>query len=374
MTLRIGLNLLHLVPNETGGSELYARRLVPALLAETPGQRLVVFCASEAFRSLAAEPWAGDVELVRMPVSARSRVQRVLAEQVLLPRAVRRARIDLLHNLFTTAPAFPSTPQVTTILDLIYKRYPETHSGVLRYGVELLVPLAARRSKRVITISEAAKADIVRFLGVPSERIDVTPLGPALDPGVEPVPEDEIRSRFHLDGRPLVLTVSAKRPHKNLERLFEAISRVPGAILVVPGYTTAFEDDLRARAAALPGADRIRFTGWVDDGTLEGLYRTASCFVFPSLAEGFGLPVLDALSRGVPTACSNTTSLPEVAGDAAVYFDPTDTGAIANAIERLLADGDLRAMLAVAGPEQAKRFSWKRTAVATLASYERTGA
>jgi glycosyltransferase involved in cell wall biosynthesis len=118
-------------------------------------------------------------------------------------------------------------------------------------------------------------------------------------------------------------------------------------------------------------ADRIRFAGWVNDDVLEGLYREAACLVFPSLAEGFGLPVLDALVRGTPVACSNASSLPEVAGDAALYFEPTDTGAMAAAIERLLKDDDLRERLRAAGPPQAANFSWARTAAGTLESYDK---
>ena len=147
-----------------------------------------------------------------------------------------------------------------------------------------------------------------------------------------------------------MLTVSAKRPHKNLKRLIEAMTQLPDAVLVVPGYPTSFEAELRAEAAASPVGSRIRFTGWVDDATLDGLYRAATCFVFPSLAEGFGLPVLDALVRGVPVACSNASSIPEVAGEAAVYFDPVSTEAIADAVGQLLQDADLRARLSKAGP------------------------
>ena len=367
----VALNLLPLVPEETGGSEVYVRRLVPALLDARPDLRLVLIATPIAVPSLREEPWGMDVEIAEVGVEPRSRVKRVLAEQTLLPRVVRKVGVGLLHNVFTTAPAVPGVPQVTTILDVIYKRFPETHAGLLRYGMALLVPLAARRSRRVVTISEAAKADIVRFLGVPEGRIDVTPLGPALATDVAPVPADEIRRRFDLGDSLLVLTVSAKRPHKNLKRLIEGVASLPNAVLVVPGYATPFEEELRARAAALPGGDRIRFTGWVDDATLEGLYRAATCFVFPSLAEGFGLPVLDALVRGVPVACSNTSSMPEVAGEAAVYFDPEDTEQITAAIRQLLEDPELRTRLAKAGAARAALFSWKRTAEATLASYER---
>jgi glycosyltransferase involved in cell wall biosynthesis len=141
-------------------------------------------------------------------------------------------------------------------------------------------------------------------------------------------------------------------------------------VLVVPGYATGFEPELRRRAAAAD-ADRIRFTGWLDDRDLEGLYRCADALVFPSLAEGFGLPVLEAMKRGLPVACSNTTSLPEVAGEAALYFDPLRTDEIATAVERLLSDARLREQLGAAGREQAKKFSWDATARATLESYAR---
>jgi glycosyltransferase involved in cell wall biosynthesis len=374
MRLRVGLNALHLVPGETGGSEIYARSLIPALALADRELGLVVFAGREAEPALRAEPWADSVRVMRLPVSARSRSRRVLAEQVLLGIAARRAGIGLLHNLFTTAPALPGVPQVTTIHDLIYRRYPEAHAGLLDRGLALLVPLAARRSRRLIAVSQATRTDIVEFLSVPPERVDVTYEGPGMAEVEAPVPEQELRRRFELGDAPLLLTVSAKRPHKNLERLFAAFAQLEAEhppILVVPGYPTVFEQNLRSRAAATSAGARIRFTGWVDDATLDGLYRAASCFVFPSLAEGFGLPVLEAMIRGAPVACSNATSLPEVAGDAALYFDPMDTRAIAQAVRQILEDGDLRERLRRAGFEQARRFSWEGTARATLESYER---
>jgi glycosyltransferase involved in cell wall biosynthesis len=373
VTLAVGLNALHLVPGETGGSELYARRLVSALAALESAPRIVLFASNEAVASLAVEPWAESVEIVRVPVQARRRVRRVLAEQTILRRAIADSSIHLLHNLFTTAPTLPGVPQVTTILDVIYKRFPETHAGLLTYGMRLLVPLAARRSRRVLTLSEAAKDDIVRFLPVQADSVDVTYLGPAL-PEHDTVSGNEVRRRLELGDAPIVLTVSAKRPHKNLERLFEAFGAVrtePEPLLVVPGYPTFHEPELQAHADALGLGGRIRFTGWLEDDVLDGLYRAASCFVFPSLAEGFGLPILDALVRATPTACSNASSLPEVGGEAVLYFDPTDTGAMTQAIARLLEDVALGDRLRRAGPDRARMFTWERTARATVESYRR---
>jgi glycosyltransferase involved in cell wall biosynthesis len=363
--MRVGLNALHLVPGETGGSEIYARRLIKALLAAEPSLETTLFVT----RELAGERWADRIRVVSLPMSGRSRLQRVLAEQTLLPAAVSRSRVELLHNLFTTAPAVRGVPQVTTIHDLIYKRFPDAHRGLLAYGMRILVPLAARRSRRLIAVSEATKADIIRFLGVPEERVDVTYEGPGMEAAAEPTPGRELRERLELGNAPLVLTVSAKRPHKNLERLFEAFAEVDSdAVLVVPGYETAFEARLQARAAAL-APDRIRFTDWLDDRDLEGLYGTAVCLVFPSLAEGFGLPVLEALARGLPVTCSNASSLPEIAGDAAIYFDPYDTNAITRSLEQLLGDQSLRSRLAEAGRERAALFSWRAAAERTIESY-----
>jgi glycosyltransferase involved in cell wall biosynthesis len=371
--MHVGLNLLHLVPAETGGSELYARRLVEALAGLLDGPRLTVFAGRLAVPSLRNEPWADGVEIVGLAFDPRSRVRRVAAEQTLLPRAVRARRIDVLHNLFTTAPAVPGAPQITTIHDLIYKHYPETHAGLRARGLAALVWLAARRSARLIAISDATKRDIVHFLDVPEERIDVVYEGPALR-SERRKPESAIRDELNLGGGPIVLSVSAKRPHKNLEKLFEAFMRLrvdPAPVLVVPGYATFHEDALVRRVTELGGGRRIRVTGWVDDEVLDGLYRAASFLVFPSFHEGFGLPVLEALARGTPVACSNASSLPEVAGDAALYFDPTDVDAIAAAMERLLTDAHLREQLRDAGPEQARKFSWQRAAAETYASYER---
>jgi glycosyltransferase involved in cell wall biosynthesis len=364
--VHVAYNLLHLVPGETGGAEVYARRLLPALRAADPNLAMTLLIGGAGAR----EDWGEGVKVVPLRFDPRSRVRRVLAEQTLLPMAVRQAAPDLLHNVFNTAPLLPLVPQVTTIHDLVFKRYPETH-GALARGVEILVPLAARRSTRVLTDSEASKDDLVRFLGLAAEVVDVAPLGPGLPEDAKGPRPVELRRRLELGDAPLVLSVLAKRPHKNAARLLEAFARVPEGILVMPGYSTGYERELDTQIAALGLSGRVRLLGWVDDATLDGLYRAADCFVFPSLAEGFGLPVLEAMLRGAPVACSKTTSLPEVAGDAALLFDPLDTNAIALSVRRILEDDALAERLRNAGLERAKRFSWEETARRTLASYRR---
>jgi glycosyltransferase involved in cell wall biosynthesis len=367
---RIGLNLLFLVPGETGGSEIYVRHLIPRLAEVRPDLELVAFVNREG-----AGDELGVSEVVELDVSGRSRVRRVLAEQRRLPGLARRRGIDLLHSPGTSAPRHPGVVSVVTILDVIYLRHPEAHTLPMRLGMRLIVPLAARGADRVITISQAAAGEIADALPVPRERIDVTHLGGR--PIGRATPERELRRRLELGDAPLVLSVSARRPHKNLRRLIEAFASVsadPPPLLLLPGYETPFEDELRRSAGELGVADRVRFLDWISDEDLEGLYAAATCFAFPSLAEGFGLPVLEAMQRGLPVACSTAGPLPEIAGDAARYFDPLDVADMARALSQLLRSDRLREELTSAGRERARSFTWERTARETLESYARAWA
>ena len=154
----------------------------------------------------------------------------------------------------------------------------------------------------------------------------------------EPTPEAELRERLELGQRPVLLSVNAALPHKNLERLIEAVAQLPEPVLALVGHAGRDTERLRALAG-----ERVRITGWLSDADLEGLYRLAAGFVYPSLHEGFGMPVLEAMRRGTPVACADATSLPEVVGDAALLFDPYDVDAIADAARRLLDGGHRRA-------------------------------
>jgi glycosyltransferase involved in cell wall biosynthesis len=370
----IGLNLIFLVPGETGGMEVAARELIPALLAAAPaGMRFTAFVNREAAAAKDG-PWGELLPAVTVPVNARNRVQWVLGEQTLLPRLAARAGVDLMHSLASTAPLWGRFRRVVTVHDLIYARFPEAHSGMRDKGMRVLVPWAARRSDRVIADSQSTRDDLVAMLGLRSDRIDVVPLGLGSVRRATPLDERETRARFDLGERRVLLSLSAKRPHKNLAALIGALARIsPGGrpVLVLPGYPTAHEDELRARARALGVEGDVRFPEWVSHEELEGLWALAQAFVFPSLYEGFGLPVLEAMARGVPVACSNASSLPEVAGDAALLFDPHDEAAIAAAIERLLSDRAEIERLRARGLRRAREFTWERTARATLDSYAR---
>jgi glycosyltransferase involved in cell wall biosynthesis len=372
--VHVGLNLVFLVPGETGGTEVAARELIPALRRAAPELRLTAFVSREAAEA-GNGPWGELIPSVTVPVRARRRIEWVRGEQQFLPRLAARAGVDVLHSLASTAPGWGRFRRVVTVHDLIHRVHPEAHAGVLPHGMRLLVRLAVARSDRVIAISRSTREDLVRMLGVPPGKIDVVPQGVGRTAAVEALDEASVRARLDLGARPFVLSVSAKRPHKNLARLLEALALVPAdrrPVLVLPGYPTWHEAELRERAVALGVARDVRFEGWVDEELLEGLYAAARCFVFPSLYEGFGLPVLEAMRRGLAVACSDRSSLPEVAGDAALLFDPESPRAIADALERLLVDDALIAQLTAAGPFQAARFSWEATARGVLASYRRS--
>jgi glycosyltransferase involved in cell wall biosynthesis len=367
----VGLNLVFMIPGQTGGMEVAARALIPELRRAAPSLRITAFVNREA---------AGEdlgVESVVVPVNATDRLQWVRGEQQLLPGLARRAGCDLVHSLGSTAPARGRYRRVVTIHDLNYLVVPDAHFGVRGLGMRVLVPLSAHSAHRVLADSTSTKQDLTKRLRVPAGKIDVVPLGVGLPPEVEPTDAATLRARFGLGERPLVLSLSAKRPHKNLLGLLEGLALISPErrpVLVLAGYPTPHEDELRERAAALAIAEDVRFVGWTSDADVAGLFRLSRAFVFPSFYEGFGLPVLEAMARGVPVACSDRASLPEVAGDAALLFDPSDQRAIADALERLLTDAQLAERLVAAGHERVAQFTWARTAESTLASYERASA
>jgi glycosyltransferase involved in cell wall biosynthesis len=369
----VGLNLIFLVPGETGGMEVAARELIPELLAQAPPEmHFTAFVNREA--AAADGPWGDLLPAVTVPVNARNRVQWVLGEQMLLPVMAARAGVQLMHSMASTAPLWGRFRRVVTVHDLIYARFPDAHAGVRDKGMRVLVPSAVRRSDRVIADSQSTREDLVGLLGVKPERVDVVPLGLGTVRREQPLAGGDVRARLALGERGVVLSLSAKRPHKNLLALIGALARLPAEdrpMLVIPGYPTAHELELREHASALGIAEDIRFVAWVSNAELEGLWSIARAFVFPSLYEGFGLPVLEAMARGVPVACSNASSLPEVAGDAALLFDPRDEAAIAEALQRLLSDPALAETLRARGLARARQFSWERTARLTLDSYAR---
>ncbi|MBJ7353309.1 MAG: glycosyltransferase family 4 protein [Thermoleophilaceae bacterium] len=368
--MRVGLNLLYLVPEEVGGSEIYARELIAALAAEEPDWEFVVFCGREASAVLPDDSWPSNVRVRELGFNARNKPARLAWELLALPRAAKREKIELMHSLGQTTPWWGCGTRVVTILDLIYHHYPATFPRAAQRGLEFVIPRGARRADRIVAISAATADDLAASYGIDRAKIDVTLLGAGFAEAPRISSRAEIAETIGLPAGEFALSVASGHEHKNIPRLLKAFASLgAGRRLVVVGRSGLEDEQLAATATELGIADRVIFTGWVDEATLEGLYREAELFVYPTLMEGFGLPVLEAMHRGLPVACSNVSSLPEVAGDAALTFNPLDESAIAEALERLFTDADLRAELTVLGRAQAARFTWQRCAEDTLSSY-----
>src|SRR3954468_5527384 len=304
-----------------GGIEVMVKRLLPALSARAPGTRFSVFVGPQGSQALRDERWTSEIELMTHPALG-PRGGKALSELTLLGWLAPRRGVDLLYSIALTGPLRSRSLHVVNVADTTWITHPDPGEMNTVRLWRAIVPPVVRRADRVIAIAEAGRRDIVEHLRVPAERVDVVLLGTAQEPLAEPA--RDVREHFELGDGPVVLSVSAKKVHKNLMRLVRSMrvvaQRHPDAVLVLPGNPTDHEDELRAEAARL--GLNVRFPAWVSDEELEGLYRVASAAVAPSLNEGFGLPVLDAMRRGVPVAAANASALPEAGGDAARYFDP----------------------------------------------------
>jgi glycosyltransferase involved in cell wall biosynthesis len=292
----------------------------------------------------------------------------------LYPRMVGEDGVGLLHMTYMAPPRL-RCPLVLSIHDVSYKVYPQFFSPRVRLLLAMLVGPGIRRAARIVTISESSKRDIIRFYGVRPEKIVVTPL--AAGSQYMPQPADEVARvlRSHnLSGR-YVLAVGDKQPRKNLSRLVRAFSTIalemPDVMLVIVGQSGWQGSEVGQTVKSLGLNTRVRFTGFVPDSDLPALYSGADVFCYPSLYEGFGLPPLEAMACGAPTVTSNTSSLPEVVGDAALTVDPLSVGEMVGALRNLLADSTKRQEYGRRALHQAALFSWDRTARLTRDAYDK---
>jgi glycosyltransferase involved in cell wall biosynthesis len=372
--MHVGLDLVYWVP-DAGGSGTYAAELIRALHAVEPGLRVTAWLGRGAPTGLEERDWGGPVDWVRLPVKSVGSPVHVPVELLGLGLAARRRGVDVVHGLAYTSPLLaPGVATVVTILDLTWRHHPETVTRLARSMFGMLAPLCGRTADRVVAISEHAKADLVATLGLAADKIDVTPLGVGTRDRPPPADGGELRAGLGIPaGAPVVLSVGQISRHKNLPALVRALAATatPGVRLVLPGRPTDHTPELEALARAEGLDGRVVLPGFVSAADLEGLYATADAFVLASYAEGFGLPVAEAMAHGLPVACADATSLPETAGGAALLFDPHDPPAIAAAIDRLLGDAALRADLARRGAARAAELTWERTARLTLDSYRR---
>jgi len=346
-----------------------ARALVPFL---AQGEEMILLRDPTHSSTLDLMSLVGDrVRILDVPISPFSPRQ-----QWTLPRLLRRLRADVYHSPYYLTPYWPGVPSVVTIHDLIPLRYPEYYTPFQRliYGVS--VRLAARTAQRVLADSQSAAYALQYFMGLSEARIRVIPAAADSTFCVRTTVEVKaIRDKYDLPEE-YVLHLSSSKPHKNLVRLVDAWALLEergetfGHSLALAGQMSPRYPEARDRIRMLSMESRVRLLGRIPDSDLPALYSGASWFVFPSLYEGFGLPVLEAMACGTPVICSNTSSLPEVVGDAAITFDPVDTEGMTEALAHALADSERAKEMGKKALQQARKFSWERTARLAYQCYQ----
>ena len=365
--MRIGLNLLYLLPGHVGGTQTYATELMTALAALQTSDAYTVYLNEEA-RDL---PLPAGFERVVCPVRAVRRSARYAYEQFRLPHLLRQHRIDLVHSLGYVCPLRVPCRNVVTICDLNYIALVNAISRSKRVVLGRFVSHSARRSDHIVTISEFSRRQIMRHLGIDGAKVTTTHLGPCArhESGSADL-RRQVLQEYGI-GKPYLIAFSSLLLHKNIPRLLEAFASacrdLPHQLVLVGHLPVGLNIETDIARAGI--TDRVTITGYVPGSHIMPLLEQAELFVFPSLYEGFGLPLLDAQQAGVAVACSNAASLPEVAGEGALFFDPTSVPEMAAVLQRCLQDQALRHDLAVKGRANIARFSWERTARETLAVY-----
>jgi glycosyltransferase involved in cell wall biosynthesis len=361
---RIGINaaLLSFARGyRNAGSSAYIFNLLQALPALPTRHRFTVF-TNAAEGDLAAAR-AAHFRLLRSKANLEQPGKRIVWEQTVLPLLLERERLQLIHGTLNVLPLLRRTPGVVTIHDLAFLRFPERYLPGRRRYLRAFTRWSARGARRVLASSENTKRDIVELLGVPEERVKVVYLGV----------EDRLRLAHGLPEH-FFLYLGTLEPRKNLVRLLDAYAQARHAgvdwPLVLAGGKGWLYEEIFTRVRALHLESCVRFPGYVLYEDLPLWYNAAGVFVYPSLYEGFGLPVAEAMACGCPVLTARNSSLPEVAGDAAILVDGESMEALSQGLIRLTADRALRQSLGQQGRQQAARFTWQRTAAEVLAVYD----
>jgi glycosyltransferase involved in cell wall biosynthesis len=285
-------------------------------------------------------------------------------------------QLDLFHAAdFVLPPVKPGTRAIVTIHDLSFVRYPDLVMPGMETHLNKWVPHSVRRANHVIAVSEATRQDLIALYQTPPEKITTLYHGvtPGFKPVVDPTALAAVRQKYRLGENPFILSVSTIQPRKNYKRLIQAFAQIDSPFLLVIGGDKGWHyQDIFAAVDKLGLEKRVLFPGFVADADLPALYSAASLFAYPSLYEGFGLPLLEAMACGTPVVTSNQSSLPEVVGEAALLIDPYDVDALAAAMRQVLTDTDLQQKLSQAGQIQAKQFTWSKMATKLTNLYQKT--
>jgi glycosyltransferase involved in cell wall biosynthesis len=375
--MRVGLlgHLLSFTPGyRRAGVSRYIEALVEHLPAAAPELELVVFTSRAGYRTAPERLRRSALWRVSLFPTERPLV-RILWEQLAAPSVTRSQRLDLVHGPVNVVPLAGLRPLVVTVHDVAFLRHAGHYPPLKRRYLALMTRQAVRQADYVIAVSKQTRDDVIELCGADAEKVAVVPNG--VDPTLRRINDASVleafRSRHHLP-EAFVLFLGTLQPRKNVEGLLRAYARVRSDVsvpLVIAGARGWHESAIFHLVRELGLGESVQFAGYVSPEELPYWYSAATIFVYPSLYEGFGLPVLEAMACGTPVITSSVSSLPEVAGDAAVLVDPRDIDGLARAIRQLLGSSDTRASLSRAGLQRASLFTWMRTAEETLAVYRR---
>jgi glycosyltransferase involved in cell wall biosynthesis len=368
--MRIGLNMMFIAPGVAGG-RVYCDGVLRGLASVDAQNEYVIYTRRGVTFPL---PDSDRFRQVCAPVAPSSTVWRTAWEYGLLPRTARRDHCDLFHGLGNISPAVRHCPFVLTIHDVIYRSFPQSLPVGYRLFLRTFHARAAQKALRVIVPSEATAQDVINHLGVDRGRIRLVPYGPGQD--FRQITDDrliqEVLAR-HGVRRPYVISVARGYAHKNVDGLLRAFAllrrsgRNVQLVLVGERYRTGHDLDRLTDELGLQSA--VVFTGFTSAEELSALYTGADVFAFPSLAEGFGLPILEAMACGTPVVASSASAVPEAVGSAGLLADARVPEQFADAIARVLDDADFRAELRARGLKRVSTFSWEKCAEGILAVY-----
>lgn len=374
--MRIGINLLAVSPSISGGIEFYINNLLESLFVIDNKNFYILFTNRDNYHQY--NYCRHNVESILCDVNIYPKWKRVVWEQIKLPLLVKSWRLDLLHSPTYTLPVLSNVPGLVSILDMLYCVHPEfINKGKVNYW-RLFVPLSAKKSRKILTISNSSKKDIIHYLKVPPEKVISTPL--AIDNSLKYIAQpadidiNAICSKYKLR-EPYILYVGGVGKHKNPIVLIKALRilrervNTKNLMLVITGNDYGSAEEIMKYAVSVGLEKEVCLPGYVARNDLPALYAGALAYVSPSLFEGFGFTVLEAMAFRSPVIVSDRASLPEVAGDAALIVDPGRPDHIADAVSRIVSEPELREELIRRGCKRVREFSWERTAKLTLEAY-----
>lgn len=373
--MNVGI-LAHLLDSRPGYRQAGVSRYIEYLLHGLPSaspDRFVVYGGRHSFNHRDRFERPSGIRWSRSWVPTSRPETRILWEQAVAPVLLDRDQIDVVHATVNVSPVLTSRPSVVTVHDLAFLRFPDQYPGIKQRYLTVLTRRSVEHATRVIAVSENTRSDVLHFYDIDPEHVIVVPNG--VDPSMTPITDErklEAFRRRHGLPHEFILFLGTLQPRKNLIALLrawaelDARERLP---LIVVGAQGWMYEPIYDEARSLGVAGHIVFKGFAEPEELVSWYSAATMFVYPSLYEGFGMPVVEAMACGTPVIASNASSLPEVAGDAALLVDPWDVQGLGEAIEQLTNDRQLRDDLSRRGIEQSAKFSWARTARKTADVY-----